>query len=559
MIADISHYQGKINWTSARKELKLCIFRASVGSNVDNKYPSYAKNCGLPFGVYHYVKAGTESEAEKEAKFFYETATQNGIKPLFFVADIEYETQTKTTTKPVTLKFIETLHALGAQKVGLYIGQNHYPYIEDSLDKIDFIWIPRYGKNTGYADDAYKPKYPCDLWQYTSVGRVSGISGYVDLNKLNGTKTLEWFLEKNESIKKEEITMAVKIGSARSDENGKASGGKAGDQTGHEVSTQSWYKHSKGWRVLRAKNPKLAYYIAEAMNMACNNSKVGYDQNQNQTLWNAAKKVNFDISKVTTATETDCARLIRVCVQYACIMLGLDITIPDFYTANLISRLLSTGLFVELTGSKYTDKEDYLGVGDILCTRTKGHTVAVLTNGKKYEGEAVEAILKTYKLGERLLKEGSTGTDVKELQTLLTQLKYLNDTIDGNFGPKTKEAVKKFQKAMGLEADGEYGEKSYKVMMSLIDNSDLNKEEDEELEKVEPIVQGTRLEVVGETVRIRTGDTTNYGILTTVSKGTKLIPVFDGNNKPVVSKNGWYAVEQDKQIAWVSGKYIKVV
>lgn len=59
MIADISHYQGEIDWTTARKELQLCIFRASVGSNKDNKYLSYTKNCGVPFGVYHYVKAGT--------------------------------------------------------------------------------------------------------------------------------------------------------------------------------------------------------------------------------------------------------------------------------------------------------------------------------------------------------------------------------------------------------------------------------------------------------------------------------------------------------------------
>ena len=39
--------------------------------------------------------------------------------------------------------------------------------------------------------------------------------------------------------------MAVKIGSARIDENGKAHGGQAGDQTGKEVSTQSWYLNSK--------------------------------------------------------------------------------------------------------------------------------------------------------------------------------------------------------------------------------------------------------------------------------------------------------------------------
>ena len=63
--------------------------------------------------------------------------------------------------------------------------------------------------------------------------------------------------------------MAVKVGSARIDENGKAHGGQAGDQTGKEVSTQSWYLHSKGWRVFRAKNPSVAEKIAQCMERAC--------------------------------------------------------------------------------------------------------------------------------------------------------------------------------------------------------------------------------------------------------------------------------------------------
>ena len=45
----------------------------------------------------------------------------------------------------------------------------------------------------------------------------------------------------------------VKIGSARIDENGEAHGGKAEDQTGKEGAIQARYKHSEGWRVLRAK------------------------------------------------------------------------------------------------------------------------------------------------------------------------------------------------------------------------------------------------------------------------------------------------------------------
>ena len=51
-IADISVYQGNINWEEARKELELVIFRASVGENLDKKYVQNAKECGIPFGVY---------------------------------------------------------------------------------------------------------------------------------------------------------------------------------------------------------------------------------------------------------------------------------------------------------------------------------------------------------------------------------------------------------------------------------------------------------------------------------------------------------------------------
>ena len=72
--------------------------------------------------------------------------------------------------------------------------------------------------------------------------------------------------------------MAVYVGSARIDENGNAYNGKAGDQTGKEVSTQKYYVHSKGWRVFRAKDRKAALKIAEAMEAACANKYIGYDQ-----------------------------------------------------------------------------------------------------------------------------------------------------------------------------------------------------------------------------------------------------------------------------------------
>lgn len=174
--------------------------------------------------------------------------------------------------------------------------------------------------------------------------------------------------------------MAVLIGSARSDERGKATGGKAGDQNGgKEVSTQNWYKHSKDWRVLRCKNPDKAAKMAEAMRNLCATNYVGYDQYQRNTLYSALQAVGWKLNLLKKNVETDCSALIRVCAAYA------GITLPDFNTSTQAKVMLASGEFVELTGSKYTDKEDYLAVGDCLITRTKGHTVLVLTDGPKHQ------------------------------------------------------------------------------------------------------------------------------------------------------------------------------
>lgn len=201
-IADVSVYQDTINWEKARQELELVIFRASIGMNSDKKYHTYAAECGIPFGVYHYFKAGNAEDAKKEATFFYNNAIINDLKPLFFCLDIEYSTQTSSTTKIVCETARDTLKKLGAKKIGLYIGQSRYPYIKDIIDTFDFIWIPRYGKDTGYANEAYKPIYPCDIWQYTSKGSVAGIKTNVDLNQLCGNKDLNWYLSESEVSQK---------------------------------------------------------------------------------------------------------------------------------------------------------------------------------------------------------------------------------------------------------------------------------------------------------------------------------------------------------------------
>lgn len=328
--------------------------------------------------------------------------------------------------------------------------------------------------------------------------------------------------------------MAVYVGSARIDENGKAYGGKAGDQTGKEVSRQKFYVHSKGWRVFRAKNRNAALKIAEAMEAACANKYIGYDQWQRNTLYTQAEKYGFDISKVKTDCETDCSALVRVCCAWAGIM-GIP---AEFRTGNMPRYLLGTGDFIELKGSKYTGQSTYLGKGDILVTKTSGHTVVVLDDGPKYEEVKEE---KPVQLGDRLLKNGREGEDVKVLQEYLIQLGYDVGKYgaNGDYDDSTELAVMNFQRKYGLEADGDYGPITHKKLMEVIDS-------------LEADTAGKVVRIVGGNCWVRKAPNTDGEKLGVAKNGW----TYDYQGQ--TSENGWHLIEYDGKNGWVSGKYGKV-
>lgn len=166
--------------------------------------------------------------------------------------------------------------------------------------------------------------------------------------------------------------MAVIIGSARIDEKGNATGGVVGDQKQTstpdykgEVSFQNFYVHSKGWYVLRPKSVDHAKAIAKSMKTACNNPNIGYDQNG-----------RYGVVKYGTATKTkteaDCSSLVRVCVKE-----GTGKDPGDFNTSSEVSVLEKTGLF---EAKKAYTSGMTLYTGDVLVTKTKGHTV-IVTDG----------------------------------------------------------------------------------------------------------------------------------------------------------------------------------
>ena len=171
--------------------------------------------------------------------------------------------------------------------------------------------------------------------------------------------------------------MAVLIGGASISEYGTREGN-PGDQTGKEVLVQDWYLHKKGWIVIRAKNPTMRLKIAQDMRWACANEFIGYSYwDHCYTLYDEVKKYGFDCSKVKIPTETNCAKLVRICALYA------GSKVKDFYTGDEVERFRETGEFEILMEDRYCKSSQWLLEGDILVTREKGHTVVVLSDGEK--------------------------------------------------------------------------------------------------------------------------------------------------------------------------------
>ena len=323
--------------------------------------------------------------------------------------------------------------------------------------------------------------------------------------------------------------MAVKIGSARMGENGKITGGKPGDQTGREVSTQNWYAHSKGWRVFRAKNAGIGHKIAECMEKICANDKIGYNQAQRGTLYAAIKDQGFDPDKLKIKVNTDCSAAVRVCCCYAGISVG------NFNTSNEASYLLATGAFVELTGSEYTRSSDRLRKGDILVTRTKGHTVVVLTDGKKAEA----APEKPLKLGDRELRNGMEGEDVRQLQSMLIQLGYDCGRwgADGDFGDCTEMAVRNFQRDYNLDVDGIAGKDTIAALDAAIGGDAADAE---------------YVRIVGGNCYVRDAPSTDGKVLGVAGEGETYRRLGE-------SENGWQKIQyRNDVIGWVSGKYARL-
>lgn len=186
---DVSKWNGTIDWNAVKNSgvsyaIIRCGYRgSSQGSLIED--PKYYNNikgataAGLKVGVYFFSQAVDEVEAVEEASMVLDMVKNYKISyPIFL--DVETSggrgDKIDTATRTAVCKaFCKTIQDAG-YTAGVYSNKN---WLTNKLDAQSLsaykIWLAQYA-----AKPTYTGRY--DLWQYRSTGRVSGISGNVDLN-----------------------------------------------------------------------------------------------------------------------------------------------------------------------------------------------------------------------------------------------------------------------------------------------------------------------------------------------------------------------------------------
>lgn len=193
-ITDVSEWQGVIDWSAVTaNDLSLAIIRIQDGSaHQDLKFAENlqkAISAGARYAVYAYFRGTSTSDSQQEARDFYNRTQQvvaQKQQPIFYALDVEsVEMSGQSSAMRSGIEaYMSQLNSLGVpdNKIVLYIANQLYDSFNLNVARAGSIWLPSYGINNGTINGSLPPTHPYDLWQYTSKGAISGISGNVDMS-----------------------------------------------------------------------------------------------------------------------------------------------------------------------------------------------------------------------------------------------------------------------------------------------------------------------------------------------------------------------------------------
>lgn len=205
-ILDLSIHNGYVDMKKVKQSgVYGIIQRVGYGSNtLDNtayKNIDNALKVGLKVGVYWFMYALNEKQALNESNNFHNYIKKyKGKLELPVYCDFEYDTERYAKQQGINFNVntrtnIIDVFCHNLESKGWYVG--NYANVDYLRNKINYNKLKKYDLWLAQWDN--KKSYECGLWQYTSIGKVPGVKGNVDIsimykdyptiikeNKLNG-------------------------------------------------------------------------------------------------------------------------------------------------------------------------------------------------------------------------------------------------------------------------------------------------------------------------------------------------------------------------------------
>lgn len=229
-VIDVSGWQGDIDWAKAKADgVEGVIIRLGYGegNNADKKAQrniSECKRLGIPFGVYWYSYADTPSIAKEEGTDVVAKLKQFGVNPSDLAYPVYYDLEKwtweghKPPTDPnvynnIVNNWYSALQSAGYKNLGVY---SYTSYLQGPLKHADIYakttWVAQYGARMGFDS------FPTNSrgWQYTSTGKVDGISGNVDMNAF-GNKEYESLINLLWVVRDEDIAVGASVNAPYAD------------------------------------------------------------------------------------------------------------------------------------------------------------------------------------------------------------------------------------------------------------------------------------------------------------------------------------------------------
>ena len=229
-VIDVSGWQGDIDWAKAKADgVEGVIIRLGYGwgNNADKKAQrniSECKKLGIPFGIYWYSYADTPSIAKEEGTDVVAKLKQFGVNPSDLAYPVYYDLEKWTweghqpPTDPnvynnIVNNWYSALQSAGYKNLGVY---SYTSYLQGPLKHADIYakttWVAQYGARMGFDS------FPTNSrgWQYTSSGKVNGISGNVDMNAF-GNKEYESLINLLWVVRDEDIAVGASVNAPYTD------------------------------------------------------------------------------------------------------------------------------------------------------------------------------------------------------------------------------------------------------------------------------------------------------------------------------------------------------